>query len=179
MFFLRGRFFFLPRNFILHTVTWSRCRGSVVACLCCRVPTLLERKYIVVRDTSRKSEKHWLIRVVSLTNPCCISESTLHFIFFLTVLLRRKFVLMSQCQEILQRCLSRTAGDDRWCCRRVAGRQPARQPARAAAPAPTNRFDASPAVPAERIAAHHQTRLSAAAALALCTCCWSDTNQCH
>ena len=39
-------------------------------------------------DTTRKSEKHELIRVVSRTISCCISESPLHFIFFLTVYAR-------------------------------------------------------------------------------------------
>ena len=39
----------------------------------------------LVRDTTRKSEKHELIRVVSRTNLCSISESQLHFISFLTM----------------------------------------------------------------------------------------------
>ena len=37
-------------------------------------------------DTTRKSEKHELIRVVSRTISCCISESPLQFISFLTVI---------------------------------------------------------------------------------------------
>ena len=39
----------------------------------------------IVHYTTRKSEKHNLIRVVSWTNLCSISESPLHFISFLTV----------------------------------------------------------------------------------------------
>ena len=35
----------------------------------------------IVRDTTRKSEKHELIRVVSQAFSCSISESTLHFLF--------------------------------------------------------------------------------------------------
>ena len=37
----------------------------------------------LVLDTTQKSEKHELIRVVSRTNLCSISESQLHFISFL------------------------------------------------------------------------------------------------
>ena len=40
---------------------------------------------LVVRDTTRKSEKHELIRVVSRTISYGISKSLLHFISFLTV----------------------------------------------------------------------------------------------
>ena len=39
----------------------------------------------IVRDTTRKSENHELIRVVSQTIACTISKSPLHFIFFFTV----------------------------------------------------------------------------------------------
>ena len=39
----------------------------------------------IVRDITRKSEKHELIRVESRTISCSISESPLHFISFLTV----------------------------------------------------------------------------------------------
>ena len=39
----------------------------------------------IVRDTTRKSEKYELVRIVSRTISCRISKSTLHFISFLTV----------------------------------------------------------------------------------------------
>ena len=41
----------------------------------------------LVRDTKRKSEKPYLICVVSWTNPCSISESPLHFISWRALLL--------------------------------------------------------------------------------------------
>ena len=47
----------------------------------------------VVCDTTRKSERHELIRVVSRSISCSISKSSLHFIYFLTVLL-----IISNCE---------------------------------------------------------------------------------
>ena len=49
---------------------------------CCRDSEILHG---LVHDTTRKSEKHNLIRVVSWTNLCSNSESPLHFISFPTV----------------------------------------------------------------------------------------------
>ena len=41
--------------------------------------------YEIVRDTTRIPEEHELISVISRTISCIISESPLHFIYFLTV----------------------------------------------------------------------------------------------
>ena len=47
----------------------------------------------LVRDTSRKSEKHELIRALSWNNPCSISESPLQFISFVSSCFQTKRVL--------------------------------------------------------------------------------------
>ena len=56
---------------------------------CCRTIflTLLKRNVVYrgFRDTTRKSQKHELIQVVSRTISCSISEAPLNFISFLTV----------------------------------------------------------------------------------------------
>ena len=63
----------------------------------------------IVRDITRKSEKHELIRVESRTISCCISESPLHFISFLTVwTLHAKETKPNQTSRILRILLTST-----------------------------------------------------------------------
>ena len=66
----------LQKYFTFHTVRKEiKCSGD---------SEILHEK---VRDTTctRKSEKHEIIRVVSRTISCSISESRLHFIFVLSI----------------------------------------------------------------------------------------------
>ena len=59
---------------------------TVIKEMKCRGDSEIREQQEKVRGTTRKSEKHELIRVVSRTISCCISESPLQFISFLTVI---------------------------------------------------------------------------------------------
>ena len=78
-------FLLKPRWNIGESREWERTRSSRVFYWETSSESEVQAMEIGFRDTTRKSEKHELILVVSRNNPCRISDSPLHFISLLKV----------------------------------------------------------------------------------------------